>query len=348
MAELTKQDREEINWDGVKRLLERQIPEAKGELKVRRFSAGYSNITYSIEVGDWKGVLRRPPFGEIPPRAHDMEREFKILEKIHPVFPLAPKPYVYSENPSLMDKHFYVMELKDGVVIDDQLPAHYEDIEGIRKIVSEAVVDSLVKLHSIDIYEHQLDDLGKPDGFLERQVKGWIKRYNRAKTHDYVGVEEVETWLLQQLPESPFPTLVHNDFKLNNMMFSKEQPGEVTGVFDWELSTIGDPLTDVGAALAYWTEPEDPDTGLTAVTKEEGFLTRKQMLELYAERSGRDVSQINFYLVFSFYKIASILQQIYARWSSGELQDDRFANLDQGISNLMKKAEEARRHPIYT
>jgi len=348
MNELTKQDHQDVNWEGVKQLLEKNIPEAEGDMKVRRFSAGYSNITYLVEVGDWRGVLRRPPFGEIPPRAHDMEREYKILEKIHPVFPLAPKPYVFSENPSLMDKHFYVMELKDGIVIDDQLPEHYEDIEGIRRIISEAVVDSLVQLHSIDIYDHQLAELGKPDGFLERQVKGWIKRYHRAKTHKYAGVEEVEIWLQQHIPESPSPTLVHNDFKLNNMMFSKDHPGEVTGVFDWELSTVGDPLTDVGAALAYWMEPEDPATGLTAVTKEEGFLSRKQMLELYAERSGKDVSQIDYYLVFSFYKIATILQQIYARWRSGELKDDRFANLDEGIKNLMKKAEEAKRNPIYS
>ncbi|WP_082233193.1 phosphotransferase family protein [Halobacillus massiliensis] len=346
MAVLTEQDRSEINWTKLKELLTESIPQANGELQVQRFSAGYSNITYAVSIGEWKGVLRRPPFGAIPPRAHDMEREYKILQKIHPVFPLAPKPYVYRDNLEIMDKHFYVMELKEGVVIDDDLPEHYKDIEGIRKIISEAVIDSLVSLHSIDINQNQLRELGKPEGFLERQVKGWIKRYNRSKTSEYDGVSQLEEWLLARIPNSPEPTIVHNDFKLNNMMFANSQPGKVTGVFDWELSTIGDPLTDVGAALAYWTEPGDADTGLTALTKEEGFFSRKQMLELYAEKSGRDMSQIDYYLVFSFYKIASILQQIYARWKSGEIQDDRFADLDKGVENLLLKAQQARKSPI--
>ncbi|WP_028783956.1 phosphotransferase family protein [Thalassobacillus devorans] len=342
MAELTKQDREEINWQGIEGLLKNRFPSLEGRMRVERFSAGYSNLTYKIRFDNWKAVLRRPPFGEIPPKAHDMEREYKLLEKIHPVFPLAPEPYLYSKDTSLMDKHFYLMEIKEGHVIDEEIPPSYENILNIRQTISESVIDSLVELHSINLANKNLLSLGKPEGFLERQVNGWIKRYNRSKTDDIEGVPELEEWLLNNIPSSPPPTIVHNDFKLNNMMFSLQNPGEVTGVFDWELCTIGDPLTDLGATLAYWTEPGDPETGLTSITRERGFYSRREMLDLYEKKSGRDLSAIDFYLAYSFYKNAAILQQIYYRWKNGSIQDDRFSDLNVGIANLMKKSEEAR------
>ncbi|UOR13818.1 phosphotransferase family protein [Halobacillus amylolyticus] len=347
MAELTKRDKEEINWNGVETLLKNRYPHLKGDFEVSKFSAGYSNLTYKIKVGSFEAVLRRPPFGPIPPKAHDMKREFNLLKNINPVFPLAPKPYLYSEDTELMDKHFYLMEVKEGFVIDHSLPESYENIHGIREKISEAVIDSLVSLHSIDSKRNKLMDLGKPEGFLERQVKGWIKRYNNAKTHEIEGVAEIEEWLLENIPSSSESTIVHNDFKLNNMMFSLSNPGEVTGVFDWELCTIGDPLTDLGSTLAYWTEPGDEETGLAAVTDQPGFLSRKRMLELYAEKSQRDLSDIDYYLVFSFYKIAGILQQIYYRWENGNIEDDRFADLNIGIANLMKKADSARRNQLF-
>ncbi|REJ09105.1 phosphotransferase family protein [Halobacillus trueperi] len=346
MAELTKQDKEQINWAGIEDLVREQFPDLQGDFQVEKFSAGYSNLTYKIRVGDWEAVLRRPPFGSIPPKAHNMEREFQLLMNIHPVFSLAPEPYLYKEDSSLMDKHFYLMEVKDGIVIDDTLPDSYEKMDGIRPVISEAVIDSLVHLHSIDIKENNLMDLGKPEGFLERQVNGWIKRYNRAKTSEIEGVEEIEDWLLENIPSSPEPTIVHNDFKLNNMLFSSSHPGEVTGVFDWELCTVGDPLTDLGSTLAYWTEPGDEETGLSSVTEQPGFLSREQMLKLYEEKSGRDLSHIDYYLVFSFYKIAGILQQIYDRWKNGSIEDDRFSSLDVGIRNLMKKAQQSRENPL--
>ncbi|SEA78959.1 Predicted kinase, aminoglycoside phosphotransferase (APT) family [Thalassobacillus cyri] len=342
MAELTRQDREEINWQGIEDLLKSRFSNLEGRMQAERFSAGYSNLTYKVRFDNWQAVLRRPPFGEIPPKAHDMQREYKLLQKIHPVFPLAPEPYLYSEDPGLMDKHFYLMEAKEGYVIDEEIPPSYENILNIRQTISESVIDSLVELHSINLENNNLLSLGKPEGFLERQVNGWIKRYNRSKTDDIEGVTELEEWLLGNIPSSPPPTIVHNDFKLNNMMFSLQNPGEVTGVFDWELCTIGDPLTDLGASLAYWTEPGDPETGLTSITRERGFYSRKEMLDLYAKKSGRDLSAIDFYLAYSFYKNAAILQQIYYRWKNGSIQDDRFSDLNVGIANLMKKSEEAR------
>nr|WP_263326642.1 phosphotransferase family protein [Neobacillus sp. Marseille-Q6967] len=337
----------EVNWFKVERYLKQEIPGlSDASIQVKPFSAGYSNLTYFITIGDWQAVLRRPPFGPIPPKAHDMKRECEILEKLNRVFPLAPKPYLYCEDSNIMERHFYVMEKKEGIVLDDSLPAEFENREETGRLVSNAVVDTLVKLHMIDYEAAGLHDFGYPNGYLSRQVHGWIKRFQNSKTNDIPAVETLEKWLIDNIPPSPAPTIVHNDFKLNNMMFSSSNPGEVVGVFDWELSTIGDPFTDLAAAIAYWSAPGEEDTGLTSVTTKPGFFSRKELLELYAKKSGRDVSNIDYYLTFAFYKIAVILQQIYYRWKIGEATDERFSKLDIGIKNLLNQAGKAQRKEL--
>ncbi|MGX6443312.1 phosphotransferase family protein [Neobacillus sp. K501] len=337
----------EVNWKKIEQYLKEEIPGLlDAPLQAKPFSAGYSNLTYFIKIGEWQAVLRRPPFGKIPPKAHDMKRESDILQKLNRVFPLAPKPYLYCEDPSIMERHFYVMEKKEGVVLDDSLPEEYKNRTDTGRLVSIAVVDTLVRLHAVDYEAASLSNLGFPDGYLKRQVHGWIKRFHNSKTNDIPEVEALEKWLIENIPHSPAPTIVHNDFKLNNMMFSTTNPGEVVGVFDWELSTIGDPLTDLAAMLAYWTSAGESESGLTSVTTNPGFFSRKELLELYAKKSGRDVSQIDYYLSFAFYKIAVILQQIYYRWKIGEAADERFGKLDVGIKNLLEQAEKAKRKAI--
>jgi aminoglycoside phosphotransferase (APT) family kinase protein len=334
----------EVNWSGIEEYLHRSIPGLGDEpIQVKQFSAGYSNLTYFISIGNWQAVLRRPPFGPIPPKAHDMKREYEILEKLSRVFPLAPTPYLYCEDVGIMERPFYLMEKKDGVVLDDSLPKEFENHAGTGRLVSNAVVETLVKLHAVDYEAAGLSSIGYPDGYLSRQVHGWIKRFQNSKTNDIPGAENVEKWLIENLPTSLKPTIVHNDFKLNNMMFSSSDPGKVIGVFDWELSTIGDPLTDLAATMAYWTEAGEADTGLRSVTTSPGFLSRREMLELYATKSGRDVSNIDYYLTFAFYKIAVILQQIYYRWKIGEAKDERFGKLKVGIINLLENAAKAQR-----
>jgi aminoglycoside phosphotransferase (APT) family kinase protein len=337
----------EVNWDVIEAYLRsRNLVVCDLPLQVEQFSAGYSNLTYLIRMGEWKAVLRRPPFGPVPPKAHDMKREFDILVKLNRFFPLAPKPYLYCEDPGIMDRHFYVMEKKDGVVIDDSLPNEFVENPGTGQLVSNAVIDTLIQLHEVDYKEAGLETIGYPEGYLIRQIHGWIKRYQNSKTDEIAGVESLEDWLIKHIPSSAAPTIVHNDFKLNNMMFSPQNPGQVIGLFDWELSTIGDPLTDLAVMLAYWKEEGEADTGLTSVTTSPGFASRKEMLEKYAKKSGRDVSQIDFYLTFAFYKIAVILQQIYYRWKIGEAKDERFGKLGVGIENLMKQAVKAQRKEI--
>ena len=339
-----KEEATEINWERIADYLRSQNLAVSGApLEVGQFSAGYSNLTYFIRVGEWQAVLRRPPFGPIPPKAHDMKREYDILKKLNSVFPLAPKPYLYCEDENVMDKHFYVMEKKNGIVIDNSLPEQFEENPLAGQLISNAVMDTLVKLHSLDFKETGLETLGYPQGYLSRQVHGWIKRYKNSKTHEFAGVEALEKWLVDHIPASPPPVIIHNDFKLNNMMFAADNPGEIIGVFDWELSTIGDPLTDLAAAIAYWTEAGDPDIGLSSVTTTARFASRREMLEMYAKKSGRDVRQIDYYLTFAFYKIAVILQQIYYRWKIGKAKDERFGKLIVGIENLIQMAQRAQR-----
>lgn len=337
-----------IDWSKIENYIKHSlqgVPQNE-EMHVKKFTEGYSNLTYFIRIGDWQAVLRRPPFGKTPPKAHDMEREYRILEKVHPIYPLAPKPLLYCEDPEIMEKHFYIMEKKNGVVIDAEIPVQFENNEKTRKQISKAFIQAFVQLHSIDIEKNDLMELGKPKGYMTRQVQGWITRYNRAKTDEIAGIEEVENWLLKHTPNNPEATIIHNDFKLNNMMFQANDPSRVIGVFDWELATIGDPLADVGSTLVYWSDGQDPDMGITVVTDQKGFYSRREFLEQYAKLSGRDVANITYYLTFGFYKLAGILQQIYYRWKIGEAKDERFSTLNQSIANLIELANDSKENRI--
>lgn len=334
---------QQINWDKVEGYLRKSIPDLPEEkMIVQQFSEGYSNLTYLVQMGNWEGVLRRPPFGEVPPRAHDMEREYRMLEKVNPVFPLAPKPYIYCEDSELMDKHFYIMEKKQGVVIDDKLPESYGSSEQVGEAISKNVISTLVQLQSIDYQKAGMANMGKAEGFMVRQVKGWIKRYSQSKTEEIASLDELEQWLEAHIPINPETTIVHNDFKLNNMVLDQNDPSKAVGILDWELSTIGDPLSDLGSTVAYWAGPGDPAMGINVVTNQPGFFNRKEFIEEYAKQSGRDVSGVAYYVAFGFYKLAVILQQIHYRWKIGEIDDDRFSDLNKAVSNLIDMANQTR------
>ncbi|GGC89438.1 phosphotransferase family protein [Thalassobacillus devorans] len=332
-------DYEHINWDALERFLKESISDLpKEQMDVKKFSEGYSNLTYLITFGDWEGVLRRPPFGEIPPKAHDMSREYNILRKVNNAFPLAPKPYLYSEDPNIMGRHFYVMEKKQGIVIDEKIPEYFGNVEKIGPLISTNLINTLIEMQSIDYKEANLTDIGKPEGYLERQVHGWIKRYNRSRTDNTPEAEELEAWFKDNIPISREIAIVHNDFKLNNLVLDNDIPGKVNGVLDWELSTVGDPMTDLGSTVAYWRQSGDPDLGINVVTNQPGFFNRREFVEEYASRCQRDMSDITYYVAFGFYKLAAILQQIYYRWAKGEIEDDRFETLNEAVGNLIEMA----------
>jgi aminoglycoside phosphotransferase (APT) family kinase protein len=261
-----------------------------------------------------------------------MAREYRVLHAVHPHFPEAPRVFLLCEDPSVIGGTFFLMERRRGVVIRDSAPLELTAIPNYQRLVSEAFIDCLVRLHSIDVSLPELGSLGKPEGFVERQVRGWAERWNRAKTEDVPEMDRMVRWLNDHLPPSVEATLVHNDYKLDNVML-RPLGDRVEAVLDWEMTTIGDPLADLGLTLCYWTW-----AGMTAVTAEPGWYTRDQFLERYAERTGRDLTHIRYHEVLGVFKLAVILQQIYYRFHRGQTQDERFREFDQRVRQLIRLA----------
>ena len=338
---------EDFDLSAVERYMREHIEDLpEGELEVRQFPSGASNLTYLVKIGDWEGVLRRPPQGPLPPKAHDMGRESNLLMKLHEAFPLAPKPYFFTDDESIIGAPFYVMERREGINVDDSFPEGVEPTEELCRGMSRMIADTLVELHAVDWREAGLEELGRPEGFLERQVKGWIGRYDEAKTEEIEEVEPLTEWISRDIPESPPATIIHNDYKLNNLILNPDDLTEVRAVVDWEMATIGDPLFDLAVSLSYWVEADDSQElkeVLPTVTDMPGFFTRKEFIDYYGERSGRDISDMHWYMVFGYFKLAVILQQIYARWHNGQTQDNRFANFNERVRNVILHAHELSR-----
>jgi aminoglycoside phosphotransferase (APT) family kinase protein len=310
-------------------------------MRATQFPGGHSNLTYQVRFGALELVVRRPPFGPVAPTAHDMAREYRWLTAINPVFPLAPRVYALCEDPAVIGSIFYVMERRHGVVVRDQEPATVSAQPSLRHRVSVAVVDALADLHAIDIEASGLTHLGKPSGFVERQVRGWTERWNRSRTHDLPEMEAAARWLVEALPPNPArPSVVHGDFKLDNLMLDPEDPSRLVAVFDWEMAALGDPLVDLGILLAYWvaTAPPEQHDALTTVTTLPGWLTPGELVERYGARSGRDLSGLEFYEVFALFKIAVVVQQIYYRFVHGQTSDPRFARLGDRVTYLARRA----------
>ncbi len=311
------------------------------ELEVEQFPGGHSNLTYLVRFGNVELVVRRPPFGPVAPTAHDMAREYRWLAAVHPVFPLAPRPYLLCEDPEVIGSVFYVMERRRGVVVRHEEPPEVADRPDARRRVSGALVDALVDLHAIDVTTGALASLGKPAGFVGRQVRGWTERWHRSKIDDLPEMDDLAEWLSVHLPPDPVsPTIVHGDFKLDNVMLDPSDVGRLVAVFDWEMSALGDPLVDLGILLAYWapTAPSGLHDALTPVTHRPGWFTRNEILERYAGRSGRDVSTILFYETFARFKIAVVIQQIFYRYRRGQTDDARFAAFGERVTFLAREA----------
>ena len=269
-----------------------------------------------------------------------MPREYRILHRLFPSFPLAPQPYVLCEDPEVIGAPFYVMERRHGFILDQDLPPDWKSSAELHRAIAESLVAVLVDLHNVDWQAAGLGDIGHPEGYMQRQVTGWIERFFHARTEDINGVDELTRWIAENRPESPPATMIHNDYKLNNVLLDSGEPSKINAVLDWEMSTIGDPLSDIASLLVYWTEPGESDLmgGLKAVTSEPDFPSRAEILEMYARASGRDVSQLNWYLAFSYFKVGVIIQQIYYRWHKGQTHDERFATHGALATHLIQQA----------
>jgi aminoglycoside phosphotransferase (APT) family kinase protein len=328
---------EELDRAALTTYLEDKI-EGGGNLSIEQFPGGHSNLTYLLRTPAREYVLRRGPLGPVAPKAHDMAREYMVLKAVHPFFDAAPEVFHLCEDPSIIGAVFFIMERRQGIVMRDRIPPELAAFPDYPARVSRGFVDCLVELHSVDIEKHGLVSLGKPAGFLERQVRGWFERWNRAKTEEIPLMERLIQWLTDHLPESPTPTLVHNDFKLDNLMLHTKDPGRIEAVLDWEMATVGDPLVDLGLILCYWSQPSDPGGTKASLTSEPGWYTRDELIGRYGERTGRDVSLINYYEVFALFKLAVVLQQIYVRFHRGQTQDERFRHFDKRVHNLILQA----------
>ncbi|SIS85700.1 phosphotransferase family protein [Alicyclobacillus vulcanalis] len=337
-------EEDQLDWQHLRDYLVREgvLPEDAPDLCAVQFPTGASNLTYLIQSGEFVAVLRRPPHGPLPPRAHDMGRESAILARLHPHFPKAPRPYAYCGDPSVLGVPFFVMEYRPGVPLDASFPEGFAYTPDIGRAISERAIQALAELHAVDPEASGLVQFGKPEGFLRRQVDGWIERFHRSRTDEEVpDADVVMAWISGNVPDSRDVTVIHNDFKLNNMLFAEPSYRDIVGIVDWEMATVGDPLLDLGVMLSYWTEPSDPpalQSLFPSVTVLEGFYSRQEMAERYAEATGRSVHDLKFYYVFGVFKLAVILQQIYVRYKMGKTSDARFARFGDGIRALVSHA----------
>ncbi len=320
-----------------------EVPD-NAEVIVEQFHRGHSNLTYLVRAAGHEYVLRRPPFGSKVKSAHDMGREHRVLSKLHKVYPLAPEPLLFCDDASVLGADFYVMRRLRGIILRKDLPPGMTLSPAQVGALHRNLVLELVKLHALDYKAIGLGDLGRPEGYVERQVKGWTKRYDGAKTDEVGSIPRLAQWLAEHQPASGAPALIHNDYKLDNVVLDPSDPTRIVGVLDWEMSTVGDPLMDLGTSLSYWIEATDNDAfQLTrwGPTSLPGSLTRAQIVDLYAEHSGRSVEDAVFYYAFGLFKTAVVLQQIYYRYKQGLTKDERFAPLIHGVRVLADRGVEA-------
>lgn len=316
---------EELDGDALARWLGAPV-------EVSQYPGGHSNLTYLVRIlapGSAaplprEMVLRRPPKGPVAPKAHEMAREYHLLEAVHERFPLAPRPLRLCQDPAILGCDFFLMELRPGRILRDSAPPLPE-----RGPLSQAFLETLAALHAVDTSEPAIATLGKPEGFLERQVTGWGGRWAKVELEPVPDIRHALSWLEGNTPSLSGVSLVHNDFKLDNLVLAEDTP-VVTAVLDWEMATVGDPLFDLGVVLTYWCHAP----GLSRITAEPGFWHRDSVIQAYSSLTSRDVSRLAWYEVFGVFKLAVIVQQIYFRWRQGQTADARFAHFDEMVREL--------------
>ena len=324
---------EELNVEKLQAFLRERL-DIDGELTVSQFPSGFSNLTYMLELGGREMVLRRPPFGANIKSAHDMRREYTVLDRLNPVYDKAPKPLLFTDDESIIGAQFYVMERVSGVILRPTMPAAMHPEPPLMREISESLVDALVELHAVDLEAAQLTDFGRPEGYVGRQISGWTRRWQKAMTDEVAAMDAAAAWLAQNQPPQTGVTLIHNDFKYDNFVLDSADWRNIIAVLDWEMATVGDPLMDLGTSLGYWIESADPPLiqmlNLSPTTLP-GNLTRQEVVERYAAKSGRNVDNIVFYYAYGAFKLGVIVQQIYRRWKLGHTKDPRFAGLLEAV-----------------
>jgi aminoglycoside phosphotransferase (APT) family kinase protein len=312
-----------------------------GPLEAERVGDGHSNVTYLVRRGDDRFVLRRPPRPPLPPSAHDVLREARLLTALAGTAARVPRVLATCDDESVLGVPFYVMEEVAGTVITDAVPPALDTSEQ-RARIGDELIDALVEIHALDWRAAGLEGFGKPSGYLERQLRRFNGLWEHNKTRELPIVAEVGDWLAANLPESPPATIVHGDYRLGNVMVSDDAPGRLVSVFDWELATIGDPLADLGYLTVTWAGPDDPGdslfAALTAVSRDPGFHTRAQLVARYEQRSGRSMHALHWYQALALWKAAVFMEGNYKRFLAGNSDDAFMAAFDQGVPALAENA----------
>jgi len=334
-----------VHYENVSRFFAENVPGGDCELDFELIAGGKSNVTYLVRGGGHEWVLRRPPLGHVLPTAHDMAREYRVLTALAGSGVPVPQTIALCTDEAVNEMPFYVMTYTPGVVLLEKLPDGYASEPADRRRMCEAMIDALVRLHEVDYGAVGLADFGRPEGYLERQVRRWSQQWERSKTSELPEIEALIPRLRDALPESPPPTIVHGDYRLGNMALDPDDPGRIVAIFDWEMSTLGDPLADLGYCLIYWVDRGETSATTSVGTSSsfttlEGFMSRAELIEEYARRSGRDVAAIDFYQVLALYKLAIISEGIYARFVKGQTLGDDFKNTMRAAEPLAKRALE--------
>lgn len=326
---------EELDVTAVDAYLKKKLPGLNGEPTVRQFPSGASNLTYLLSYDNRQLVLRRPPFGTKAKGAHSMLREYRIMNGLKPVYPAVPSTPLYSDDESIIGAEFYVMDKVEGVLLKDKIPPQWGFGEAQNRQLCLSIIDKLIELHQVDYETIGLGDFGKPEGYIERQVKGWNTRYENALTSDVPALEQVRHWLEEKRPATESRhSILHGDFRIDNVMLKPDNPFEVAAVLDWEISALGDPLMDLGNTLAYWVQADDPPEMKSLVLQPSdapGMLTRAQILDYYASKTGLGVDNFDFYQVYGYFRNTVIIQQIYYRYFHGQTSDKRFAFFGEAV-----------------
>ena len=332
---------EEQDWPALERYLRGAIPGLRGSIEVRQFPKGYANLTYLVTFGETRLVVRRPPFGRLARGAHDMGREYRALAGLSPVYRPAPHPYLYCDDASVIGAPFLVMEYREGIGVWDSIPLSMERHDRVAERIAAAAVGALARLHRLDVQQPGLRDLGRAAGFVDRQLSGWLKRWELVATNDVPEMQRAADVLAASIPASDAAGVLHNDFKLDNCQFDPSNPDEVASVFDWDQAALGDPLIDLGILLNYWPDPsDDPSVPWAYPNKARsiGLPSRSVVLSIYAEQTGYDVERISWYEAFAAWKTAVVQQQLVARFQRGESTDPRMARLVPSVRAMAQRS----------
>jgi aminoglycoside phosphotransferase (APT) family kinase protein len=333
---------EELDWHALAAYLRSNLPELGDDLRILQFPNGSANLTYLVQIGDVRLVVRRPPFGQIAPGAHDMGREYRTLSRLWRHFDRAPRALLFCSDHAVVGSDFLVMEYREGEVIWGALPPSMASHDHIGRRIGLAVVDALAELHGLDPAVAGMEDLGRPDGFVPRQLAGWKKRWSLAAPPDAEPLMDAVCGRLERaMPSSPRPSILHNDYKLDNCQFDPSAPDRVKSIFDWDMATLGDPLVDLGTLLNYWPDPSDTDENRPIFNpgmEDLGLPTRVEVIARYQDSTGLDLGDVHWYEAFACWKTAIILQQLYTRYLRGETTDQRMATRGDSISAQARRA----------